>query len=406
MVAVPSLCSHRQLPDSCRACWSEAGARLVDDEWAGPEPTAEDAWSDDFRPVRDLAGDVDYELHRLAVRAKARELFDARRRSKSAARQPLELVSLPQLLAEPDEGPRFRVDGLMPAQGRVLLAASFKSGKSTLVGNLTRSLVDGAAFLDAFEVQRVARQVVIVDTELDRGTLRRWLADQCIENAGQVTVVPLRGRVGQLDILDDHGREQWAQRLSDLGAEVLILDPVAPVLSSLGLDEDRAPDVGRFAAAFDELLDLAGISEAVVVHHTGHAGERSRGSSRLLDWPDASWRLVLDGDEETPPQDRRRYFTAVGRDVDVPEQLLGFDRATRRLTVAGGSRRDTAADVLVAEVVSIVMNRPGATQNQLEAALASQASKNTIRRAARRAVELGELRIEEGPRGARQHYIR
>jgi hypothetical protein len=59
-----------------------------------------------------------------------------------------------------------------------------------------------------------------------------------------------------------------------------------------------------------------------VVHHMGHAAERSRGDSRLLDWPDALWKIVRDKDDEDDtgmddPQGSR-YFSAYGRDVDVP----------------------------------------------------------------------------------------
>ena len=75
----------------------------------------------------------------------------------------------------------------------------------------------------------------------------------------------------------------------------------------------------------------------------GHAGERSRGDSRLRDWPDVECRLVRDksNDEDGDTDPAARYLAAYGRDVDQPEQLLGYDGTTRRLTIAGGSRKDT-----------------------------------------------------------------
>ena len=50
----------------------------------------------------------------------------------------------------------------------------------------------------------------------------------------------------------------------------------------------------------------------------GHTGERSRGDSRLIDWPDAGWRLVKDAEDDDDQHVRRVYFTALGRDANQP----------------------------------------------------------------------------------------
>jgi hypothetical protein len=122
---------------------------------------------------------------------------------------------------------------------------------------------------------------------------------------------------------------------------------------------DESHDAGRFLVAFDALLAEAGIGEGGIAHHMGHVGERSRGDSRLRDWPDVEWRLVRDkcNDDETDPA-AARYFAAYGRDVDQPEQLLGYDPATRRLTIAGGSRKNAKAEALVTAVVQYVADNP------------------------------------------------
>ena len=91
--------------------------------------------------------------------------------------------------------------------------------------------------------------------------------------------------------------------------------------------------MGAFLVPLDALLAEAGIPDALVVHHMGHTNERSRGDSRLRDWPDVEWRLMRKDDDPASA----RFFTAYGRDVDVEEQELGYDAATRRLTVVGGS---------------------------------------------------------------------
>ena len=194
------------------------------------------------------------------------------------------LVSLEEFLATPDEELTYRVDQLWPTGGRVILAAAWKAGKTTLLGNLIRALVDGLAFLGLYAVQP-AQRVVLIDDELDARTLRRWLRDQGIVNTQRVELVALRGKVSTFNILDRAICAQWAKHIGP--ADVLLFDCLRPVLDALNLKE--ATEAGRFLVAFDELLDEPCIPEAGIAHHMGHVGERSRGDSRLRDWPDAEW---------------------------------------------------------------------------------------------------------------------
>ncbi|MDH3043713.1 AAA family ATPase [Gordonia alkanivorans] len=275
-------------------------------------------------------------LRAAAMHTDARRQIDALARTLTAQREaavvPPVPVTLADLLAQPDDTATYRIEELWPTGGRILLAAQYKSGKSTMVGNVLRTLVDGGQFLDRFDVSPVGK-VAVIDTELDTRTLRRWLREQSIENTDRVSVLPLRGAVSAFDILDPATRSRWAAQLAD--AEVVILDCLRPVLDALGLSEDK--DAGRVLVAFDALLAEIGASEGVVVTHMGHQNERARGDSRLLDWPDALWKIVRGGDDTNDDGSRARYFSAVGRDVSVPEGCLTFDRETRHLTYADGT---------------------------------------------------------------------
>jgi AAA domain len=256
---------------------------------------------------------------------------NGRRAAPKGSRTVSEPVKLPpftrlsEFLTTPDEPAIYRIDQLWPVGGRVVLAAQYKAGKSTLVANLLRALVDGDPFLGEYRVTPVTGSVALIDDELDERTLRRWLREQGIGNVERVAVLPLRGKVGTFDIFSDTGRTGWVTELRSVGTEVLLLDCLRPILDAHGLDEHK--DAGRFLVPFDALLAEAGIGEALVSHHTGHAGERSRGDSRIRDWPDVEWRIVRTGDEPSSP----RLFTAYGRDVDVPRQSLRYDQARRHL---------------------------------------------------------------------------
>lgn len=349
----------------------------------------------------DTEGQILYELHRLRVRQ------EAQRRLDDENREPVALPSikgLDVLLAEPDTPTPFLIEGVASAGSRNLLSAQYKAGKTTLLGNLTRSLVDGEPFLGHFGVQ-AGQRVALFDNELNENTMRRWLRDQRIQNAAAVSVVTMRGRVGTFNLLDDRCRTQWATRLADLGTSYLMLDCLRPVLDALGLDENR--DAGRFLVAFDALLQEAGIADALVVHHMGHAGERSRGDSRLQDWPDAIWRLVREDDEPGSP----RYFTAFGRDVDVHEGRLNFDPVTRRLTYAAGSRSDIRVEAAVVAVLERLaedaatggrgLSGRAVESDLVDAGHPRQASRDAIKHTVRQ----GTVVVEKGPRGARIHRI-
>jgi hypothetical protein len=216
----------------------------------------------------------------------------------------------------------------------------------------------------------------------------------------------MRGAITTFDILDPIGRREWADRLRPIGADVLILDCLRPVLDAFGLDENR--EAGRFLTAFDELLGLAGIGEAVVVHHMGHQGERSRGDSRLRDWPDVEWRLTRETDDPASP----RFFTAFGRDVDIPETAISYDQTSRRLTIGVGNRHDAAAHRHVGAVVDLIgetdQTGQGLSQRQIisQVLAANIAPKSLVPAILSAAVNRGLLNGFSGLRGAQMYSIK
>lgn len=356
---------------------------------------------------------------KLDIRDDARKL----QRAEHASKFPEPTVTLlTDLLNEIDEGPQYRIGDLWPSGGRVVLAAQFKAGKSTLIGNVTRSLTDGDAFLGrglpfsvggetSFPVSKLAadEKVFLVDLELDRRTVRRWLRDQGIKNTDQVCVVPLRGRLGEFNILDEDRRAKWAALLREQNTRVLIIDPLAPLLNSLGLNENENKDVGPLLDALDTLCEEAGVSELLIAHHMGHNGDRARGASRLRDWPDVEWKLIKEGSggelgKEAKP-DAARFFSAFGRDVLVQESKLDFDPENRRLFITGGDRGQHAATKGLPLVIEIVRGEPGiSTSNLIEALQRQGISQADARRAVKSAVTGRDIHTYPGTKRAIHHF--
>nr|ABP46367.1 hypothetical protein Mflv_3896 [Mycolicibacterium gilvum PYR-GCK] len=374
--------------------WDEADAKLRDvyERYAAGQ-------ADDGGDWREQA--IEAELDRQRIRREARLRLEAETRPETVLPT---VKPLNVLLAEPDPPARYRIDRLAPEGARAMLSAQFKAGKSTVVANAIRSLVDEEPFLGRFDVHIPARRLVLIDDELGENTLRRWLREQNITNTAAVAdVVSLRGRLAAFDLLDDHCRQQWVQRLQQIECDYLILDCLRPVLDALGLDENR--DAGRFLSAFDAMLTSAGIPDALLIHHMGHSGERSRGDSRLQDWPDALWRIV----RETEEPDSERFFSAYGRDVNVPEGRLTFDADSRRLTYVAGSRSDAQADAARAAVINLLVAaaRQGAKPNAsgIEADLVPPHTQKAIRQAVNTLVRGRLVAFDDGPRNSKLYYI-
>jgi RecA-family ATPase len=223
----------------------------------------------------------------------------------------LDPIPLANFLAIEDEPVTYRIDKLWRRNGRVVLAAQAKAGKTTLIG-IMRSILDGDPFLGKYQTEPAAQGVVLLDFEMDDPTIRQWLRDQRIFNLNGATVRPLRGKASSFDILDPVIRSEWAVRIQ--GHDIVIVDCLRPILDALGLDENR--DAGRFLTAFDELLNQADVSEALILHHMGHTGERSRGDSRIIGRPDATWKMFR---EDTEDEDSPRYSPPTAETSTAPK---------------------------------------------------------------------------------------
>lgn len=338
----------------CRDGWPPSGS-------GGPGDTTETAEGDaeagaDADPFVDVPDDVLTRARQLWVDREARKLLTAH----DAAEITLPpVVSLDELLAEDDDPVRMRIEQVWPSGGgKGSCAAAAGAGKTTLNGNLIRSLVDGDPFLGAFEVHETVSRIMVIDLEMTPSMMRRWLRRQGVRNtAAVVDVVNLRSTAHLFDMGNDKLRDMWMRRIRDNGIEWVSFDCLKPALDVMGLNENT--EMGKFLTPFDAMLGEAGVSDVLVYHHTGHAngsaGERARGDSTLLGWTDVNLKLIWDREKDG----NKRYFAADKvRDADepAPEGLLSWDKATNRLTYAGGDRATTAASANVEKRLNEVLN--------------------------------------------------
>jgi hypothetical protein len=109
------------------------------------------------KPKRDQQALNEQALDIERAKRIARNILDAEERGTVA---PPDILTLRERLARPRSPVVWRIAQLQCAGHRVLLAAQFKAGKTTMVINVIRSLVDGDMFLDTYDVAALSGSVV------------------------------------------------------------------------------------------------------------------------------------------------------------------------------------------------------------------------------------------------------
>jgi len=337
------------------------------------------------------------EAHKLRVRQEAARIV---RVEALGLQEPPDVASLAELLTRPVED-RWRVEGLLPAGGRLLWSAQRKTGKTTATGNLFRALLTGEPFLDRFEVTKLDGRIVVLNYEVTGAQYAAWMADIGVPE-DRLYVVNLRGRRNLL--ADEEGRAELVEIVRACGGQVLTVDPFGRAYT--GKSQNDTAEVTPWLVRLDEVAERAGCSEVVLTAHAGWDGERTRGSSALEDWPDSIVTMTRDPDTD------QRFIKAEGRDVQLDEDRLDYDGASRRLSVSGaGSRKQVRAvehvEHLAQAVRDVVAKDPGINVAGLRSALRDRdehLQREDASKAARLAEERGWVRRERGPRNAWQHF--
>jgi hypothetical protein len=356
-----------------------------------PEPTVDVELRRRMAHERSVAA----ELALLRARHEAKRVFTAEQAA-ATFREPPSVATLREELLLPRDPVAFSCDELLPKGGNALLAAAFKAGKTTTVTSYIRAYADGKPFLGRFGVHPHDGRIAIFNYELSRQQFDQWLDDAQIEHPECVAVLHLRGY--RLDIRAP-SVEDWVVRwLVEHEVSTWIADPLAR--ASVGTDENSNTEMGVWLDTFDVIKQRAGVVDGLVVTHMGRGeqeqgAERARGAARVDDWADVRWILTKD-------DEGNRYFRASGRDVEVPEEKLTYDPATRHLTIGGGDRKWEKRRQLEDAVVAFVLSNPGCSGRAVE--LGVEGKGEAVRAALRSATAGHRLRVEDGRNNANLYY--
>jgi hypothetical protein len=306
---------------------------------------------------------------------------DARQRVSAADYLPApDVVNLVDLFNEEVEEQRWRVGGpsasddafatpgaldntgLLAVAASVVLTGQRKAGKTSLVLDLVRCMADGEQFLGRFPVDRPDGGIYVMDYESTRAQARRWYHEAKIKHPTRVFLKLLRGMPNPYST--EQGRLDLAAEIRASKATVLIVDPLSVLLEASREDENDNANTRRGLDDLRRLATDAGVNEVIVIAHAGKTAERgARGASSIEDWPDAIWRLRVEGEGS----DARRVFSAFGRDVDVEPAVINYDRETRRPILS------ITLEQAAQQEITVRMERKGSIYRHLLACLRGDA---------------------------------
>ena len=260
-----------------------------------------------------------------------------------------ELVTLERQFEKP------RIDGLMNMPHSVIIAASYKSGKTTMGLNVLKAAADGVPFLGR-DVHMNGGRVGWLNGEMDRDDWLDYLAPMQIQNMERIAVRNMRGR--RLNLMDDYVADEFVKWLKANEVEWWWVDSWRVLCAWSGVNENRNEEVELLTARVDKIKREADVKSFTALAHTGRAQvedgtEHARGATALDDWQDVRWVLTRAG------RDRFLYVEGRGRGVGLGESKLIFDEGTNLLSLGEGNRATYRISAGMEMVVQFVSDNPG-----------------------------------------------
>ena len=379
---------------------TELGLDAIEKAVANARP-----WGPADSTAAEEAAELAAALKRLRIRDQATAVLRTEK-ADAAFRIPPSDKTLTDMLAKDRPPQRFTIDRLHPSGSNSLIAAQYKVGKTTLMMNLLQAYADSKPFLGEFKVTPGDGRIALFNYELTEDMLLDgYLVPLGIENSDAVVVLNLRG--WNFD-LRSPAAFAWAARwLRERNCDALIVDPFGAA-ARLQNENDNSEARNWLLGVLDPFKEEAGIRDLWMPAHTGRGlaeegQEHVRGASAVDDWADVRWLYAKAKVSDENGGSWRRFLSASGRGVDVPERELAYEPEDHWLYVSQyRSRSEARATEGVAAVAHVVETKPGINASDLKGALhIGNRDKST---AINQAVHQGLVHVRPGARNAKHYF--
>jgi hypothetical protein len=201
--------------------------------------------------------------------------------------------------------PTALIDGVLDVATLAMVAGKFGTYKTFTSTGWALSIATGSAWFGREVI--TTGPVLYVITEGASGFRRRVRAWEVANIDGRR--VPADRFITYNGVVSLASAEQFdifAGIAADIAPALIVFDTLHKCIP--GLDEQGSVDMSQPLHRANQLREHLGAT-VLFCHHTGHNGERSRGSSALEDDIDTSWVSKLSGDQEDRSPDNQRVLT-------------------------------------------------------------------------------------------------
>ncbi len=297
------------------------------------DPAGPGTWTvDKFRAVLDGTRPT-VDPWRATLRT---EVYVASEREHVPGRLRRAMLRRSEIHALPDPVPL--IEDVLYRNSVTVLAGKFGTYKSFIAVSWACALATGTSWFGHAVPQRVV--VIYAAAEGAYGIRKRLDAWEARNGPipDDLYLIPLSVRLNRPEDM-----RELEEIIIETGAAVLIFDTLHA--STPGMDENDAGEAGAVLDVLRGLQERHGIC-SILPHHTGHAGERARGSSSLEDDADVSFVVRIEG-EDRGPETRRTLVHRKTKDaaliepVDLMLELVegtgsGYVRPANPFEVADG----------------------------------------------------------------------
>ncbi len=216
--------------------------------------------------------------------------FDAARVEAGQGRLRRALLKRSEINSLPDPMPL--IDGVIFRSSVVVISGKFGTYKSFVAVSMAASLATGRPWFGHEVLGRVP--VIYAAAEGAYGIKRRLAAWESAHGVigDDLYLIPVSVRINRPEDM-----AELEELIRETGAGVIIFDTMHA--STPGVDENDAGEMGHVMDVLRGLQERHGIC-AILPHHTGHAGERARGSSSVEDDADTTFVIKLAGEDRGP----------------------------------------------------------------------------------------------------------